>query len=764
MKKALSIFLSLLMLMSITAGIDFSAFADSNSFSLYEVNPIYDDGNSVSDKSAAKRKAAARAAETQTSDVLYSVEEAADYVREHMMSRDSEIIIQLQSTNNDFGALVQSVFDGAISAELSKSGADGDYLKYTWSNYEASRLCYQYPDYYLYEITYAFQYNDTAQQELEVQNEINKIIADNKLAEKSDYAKIKAIHDIICQRNKYDYVNLGNTDYKPQFTAYAALFDGKSVCQGYALLFYRMAKELGLDARIISGPNHAWNIVKLDGKYYEVDCTWDDSVYDNPNASNGNYWSGRVIYDYFLRGSTDFEDHIRDAEYDTAEFHKAYPMAEIKYVCAHKNVVWQAEEGASCKKGFVKTKICLNCEEVMDTLVISPQEHSYKNTVVASTKNEQGYTKHICTVCGDTYIDSYTGYSSDNSALIAVLNQIDSYSVEDYSETSFENLIAGYEKYSYLKTQNAPQREIDKAVFDLIVAIADLEPYFNLSVSAPNGSFTVSYNNETSNTAKHKLLFGTSVSLSATAKSGYEFIGWYDVTNNLYFADQTDYTFKITCNTNLKAVFVKENSATLTFTTYSNWVQKSVTKTIAEWSNINSIEMLLPEVPYKYGCSNGRWVYDNAEVLAKLRTGENVSLIPEYDEDDTSLPTPPASTDGVPALDLYYKFDAENNATASFVMAAGIPKDCKLESVGVALYYKNADEFNPSDFELRLNNKMLVGRFNTDVIEDIYIVNMSRFSADYNWAARGYVSYYDADNKLVTVYSNQINIVNREQV
>ncbi|MDE6156394.1 MAG: hypothetical protein K2F67_08160, partial [Eubacterium sp.] len=685
MKKLLSVFLSLLMLLSITAGIDFSAYAQNNSFEIYETNPIYSFFGISSSEQSSQRKVFARAAETDKSDVLYSVEEAADYVREHMISREGEIIVRLQSTEDDFSLLVKSIFEAAISNDLSKCSLDGDYLKYNWSNYGASGLYYIYPDYYLYEITFNIAYNTTAAQELAVQNEVEKIIRDNKLEGKSDYAKIKSIHNIICERIKYDYDNMNNLDYRLQFSAYAALFDGKSVCQGYALLFHILAKQLGLDTRIIAGPGHAWNIVKLDGQYYEVDCTWDDTSYDNPNASNGDYWSkGKVIYDYFLCGSTDFEDHIREDEYNTAEFNKAYPMAKTKYICSHSRTVWQTDDEASCKNGFVKTKICLNCEVIFDKVVISPQEHSYEDIVVAPTNNEQGYTKHICSVCGDTYIDSYTGYGSDNSALIAVLSQIESYSSEDYSETSFDNLSAVYERYLYLADENVSQREIDKAVFDLIVAISDLEPYFNLSVSAPNGSFTVSYNDETSSMANHKLLFGTSVSLSAAAKNGYEFIGWYDVTNNLYFSDRADYTFKITCNTKLKAVFVKENSATLTFTTYSNWVQKSVTKTISEWNNINSIEMLLPEVPYKYGYSNGRWVYNNAEILARLRTGENVSLIPEYDEDDTSLPTPPAPIDGVPSLDLYYKLDEKNNNTASFVMAAGIPDDCKLEGVGVA--------------------------------------------------------------------------------
>ena len=97
-------------------------------------------------------------------------------------------------------------------------------------------------------------------------------------------------------------------------------------------------------------------------------------------------------------------------------------------------------------------------------------------------------------------------------------------------------------------------------------------------------------------------------------------------------------------------------------------------------------------------------------------------------------------------------------------MSAGIPDNCKIESVGIAFYYKKASEFDPTNFELLLNNKMLVSRFNTEEIEDIYIVNMNKLTSKYNWAVRGYVTYYDADDNLKTAYSNQVNIIDREQV
>jgi hypothetical protein len=80
-------------------------------------------------------------------------------------------------------------------------------------------------------------------------------------------------------------------------TAYAAAINHTAVCQGYAVLFYRLALECGIDARVIAGKgkgangweDHAWNIVKLGGNYYLLDATWD---------------AGKtpMYYQYFLKG------------------------------------------------------------------------------------------------------------------------------------------------------------------------------------------------------------------------------------------------------------------------------------------------------------------------------------------------------------------------------------------------------------------------------------------------------------------------------
>lgn len=358
----------------------------------------------------------------------------------------------------------------------------------------------------------------------------------------------------------------------------------------------------------------------------------------------------------------------------------------------------------------------------------------------------------------------YENQKGDSSALQAALyfaNQLDE---NDYSEetfNSFAELVEECNAYDY-DNLYLTQENIDEITTNIIVSMYDLKPYFNIKISSQNGMFTIN-DEEAKNSFKKSLLYGTTVTLNATPNEGYSFVGWYDTVNNIYMSKNEQYTFKVSTNIKLKAVFASAQSATLSFVNYSNWVAGTFTKSTEEWLNTTTINDLLPEVPFRFGYNNGRWVYNEQEILSKLQNGEDVSITAEYDEDDTSLPTPPTATDK-PALDLYYKYN-EANTLGTFLMAAGFPEDIEIESVGIAFYYKKADTFDPTDnFTLLLNNKMLIGRFNTEQLEDIYIVNMNKMSSTYNWAARGFVTYYDANGDLATVYSNQINIIDKKEV
>lgn len=115
-------------------------------------------------------------------------------------------------------------------------------------------------------------------------------------------------------------------DYSLQnYSAYNAIVQKSVVCQGFSSLTYKMLKELGVGVRYISGMGnggrHAWNIVRIGGKWYNIDNTWDENLSSYSNLS----------YEYFLKSNNDFGGHIRDSEYD-GSFNQKYPMASASYV------------------------------------------------------------------------------------------------------------------------------------------------------------------------------------------------------------------------------------------------------------------------------------------------------------------------------------------------------------------------------------------------------------------------------------------------
>ena len=111
----------------------------------------------------------------------------------------------------------------------------------------------------------------------------------------SDEEIVLAYHEYLTSAVAYayeDYFN-GTIAANHGYDMYGALVKHSCVCQGYAETMFYLLREAGLSCAIASSENinHAWNIVKIHGKWYHIDATWDDPVWDMP---------GRSYHDYFL--------------------------------------------------------------------------------------------------------------------------------------------------------------------------------------------------------------------------------------------------------------------------------------------------------------------------------------------------------------------------------------------------------------------------------------------------------------------------------
>lgn len=150
-------------------------------------------------------------------------------------------------------------------------------------------------------VDFTLSYRTTAEQEKQVDAKVAQILAALDLEGKTDFEKVKAIYDWMGANIVYDWDGLASYVTKPlASSAYAALFNGTAVCQGYSVLFYRLCLEEGIDARVVQdvtggGAPHVWNIVQMDdGMYYYIDTTVGAGVQQVFDQSP---------YAYFLKGS-----------------------------------------------------------------------------------------------------------------------------------------------------------------------------------------------------------------------------------------------------------------------------------------------------------------------------------------------------------------------------------------------------------------------------------------------------------------------------
>jgi len=90
--------------------------------------------------------------------------------------------------------------------------------------------------------------------------------------------KAAAIHDAIIAGCSYDWDSYLTGDYAANTgNAYGCLVEGSCVCAGYAEAFQLIALRAGLKSVRVGSGNHAWNLVRIDGKWYHIDSCWDDT-------------------------------------------------------------------------------------------------------------------------------------------------------------------------------------------------------------------------------------------------------------------------------------------------------------------------------------------------------------------------------------------------------------------------------------------------------------------------------------------------------
>ena len=225
-----------------------------------------------------------------------------EYIIKNVYRRN--LAIEFYATEDDVNKAYWELWNKTTNASLLR-------LARNWTAKDSAKEEEISPGVYRYVI--GITYHISAEQMSRSEDKVEEIIAKYNLTNKTDFEKVKLIYDYLV---KHPVPNTGYKEWNYNVYNYASILLGNAgVCEGYAMAFNRIAERLGLEAKLVPGIllmylnpstrdsyindavsemqteafdrklNHAWNQVKLDGKWYHLDSYHASYYYHNVSQS-----------------------------------------------------------------------------------------------------------------------------------------------------------------------------------------------------------------------------------------------------------------------------------------------------------------------------------------------------------------------------------------------------------------------------------------------------------------------------------------------
>ena len=158
-------------------------------------------------------------------------------------------------------------------------------------------------DIYYVTITAYGMYNLTVSQQKEYTKWVNDKAAVIKSVAKTEYEKALTVFQTVIQTVKYGYTKIeGRNTYQ---TGYGAI-KKSATCYGISHLLYDLMNAVGVETRVVRSTSHAWNIVKINKKWYVCDATRGASA-----VNAGTLPTSPSVKNFFLKGSKNYKDNAK---------------------------------------------------------------------------------------------------------------------------------------------------------------------------------------------------------------------------------------------------------------------------------------------------------------------------------------------------------------------------------------------------------------------------------------------------------------------
>lgn len=240
-----------------------------------------------------------------------------------------------------------------------------------------------------------FGYDEFLEHRTKLQEVKKKFLATMpNLDEMSDYEKVLGILSFMSYI-KYGFDEKGNTIDD----AYTTLTGGKATCGGFSSAFNFLAKAINLESKQIINPGvHGWNVVKICGKWYEVEPQSENNPKQSDDTRNMNMKS-------VLRGTTTMAVKGSPCEY--GDLRESLPVSETDYMDYKEHnytnyvIKWNGN-----KATFYKT--CSDCGEYENDGFEYDSKYKFYHLVDRKyTGTDCDVTKISETKCGDATVTRY---------------------------------------------------------------------------------------------------------------------------------------------------------------------------------------------------------------------------------------------------------------------------------------------------------------------------------------------------------------------
>ncbi|MCR5104808.1 MAG: hypothetical protein K6B68_10205 [Eubacterium sp.] len=193
------------------------------------------------------------------------------------------------------------------------------------------------------------------------------------LAMPTEAQKARKAEEIVMEMNKYcASKSIPNAHYDEDYdqSIYSSFMMGYSICAGYAKAVQVLLRKSGMKAMIVTSSDHGWNLVNIDGHWYNLDATWDDN--DNGGAFRTDYYLKSD--DTVLR--LDYAHHVREDVWGRA------PKCFVDY-----GQKWPSQDADSNKAADYVDKISPKIKKNQLSKVYTPALVKVKPKIVISKKS-----------------------------------------------------------------------------------------------------------------------------------------------------------------------------------------------------------------------------------------------------------------------------------------------------------------------------------------------------------------------------------------